>query len=195
MLLFMNELLLLLLQETCYILHSRCTYYVVMVRLRTVVIIPEIHQQPLTSLKVTIVTNDNYKVFFFRITQYNADAHYAHSPLWTHAHKPYLYEHLQITEPADLEIHKVTTGASLSTGYIHYNLYIHSGIHHAISSSPRYTAASILNYKSLALTRECIYIGRATVSNAAESVGRKQQHPTWYWYGVSDRYTHRTIYK
>ena len=63
--------LLLLLQETCYILDSRCAYYVVKVQLWTVVI-TEIRQQPLTSLlfcnkrtvKVTIVTNDNYKVIF-----------------------------------------------------------------------------------------------------------------------------------
>jgi hypothetical protein len=31
-------------------------------------------------------------------------------------HKPYPYEHLRKTEPADLEIHEVTTGTSLSTG-------------------------------------------------------------------------------
>jgi hypothetical protein len=57
-------------------------------------------------------------LLFFRIIQYNADAHntYAHSPLWTHVRKPYPYEHLRRTEPADLEIHEVTIGASLSTG-------------------------------------------------------------------------------
>ena len=56
-------------------------------------------------------------VFVLRITQSNVDAHntHAHSPLWTHVRKPYLYEHLRRTEPADLEIHKVTTGTSLST--------------------------------------------------------------------------------
>ena len=40
----------------------------------------------------------------------------AYSPLWIHVRKPYPYEHLRKTEPADLEIHEVTTGASLSTG-------------------------------------------------------------------------------
>jgi hypothetical protein len=56
--------------------------------------------------------------FFFRITQYNVDAHnmHAHSQLWIHIHKPYFYENLKSTEPADLEIHEVTTGDSLSTG-------------------------------------------------------------------------------
>ena len=34
----------------------------------------------------------------------------AHSPLRTHARKPYPYEHLRRTEPADLEVHEVTTG-------------------------------------------------------------------------------------
>jgi hypothetical protein len=48
----------------------------------------------------------------------NADAHntQAHSPLWTHVRKPYPYEHLRRTALADLEIHEVTTGTSLSTG-------------------------------------------------------------------------------
>jgi hypothetical protein len=37
---------------------------------------------------------------FFRITQYNADAHntHAHSPLWIHVRKLYPYEHLRRTE-------------------------------------------------------------------------------------------------
>jgi hypothetical protein len=47
---------------------------------------------------------------FFRITQYSADAYN------THAYLPYPYEHLWITELTDLEIHEITTGASLSTG-------------------------------------------------------------------------------
>jgi hypothetical protein len=56
--------------------------------------------------------------FYLRITQYNANAHntHIHSLLWTHVRKPYSYEHLQRTEPVDLEIHEVTTGASLLTG-------------------------------------------------------------------------------
>jgi hypothetical protein len=39
-------------------------------------------------------------VSFFRITQYNADAHntHAHSPLWIHERKPYPYENLRRTE-------------------------------------------------------------------------------------------------
>ena len=57
-------------------------------------------------------------IVFFRITQYNVDAHntHAHSHLWIHVRKPYPYEHLWSTELADLEIHEVTTGASLSMG-------------------------------------------------------------------------------
>ena len=67
---------------------------------------------------MVIKTNETTRNFFFRITQYNVDAHntYAHSPLWTHVRKSYPYEHLRRTEPADLEIHEVTTYASLSTG-------------------------------------------------------------------------------
>jgi hypothetical protein len=40
------------------------------------------------------------KSSFFRITQYNGDAHntHAHSPLWIHVHKPYPYENLRMTE-------------------------------------------------------------------------------------------------
>ena len=55
--------------------------------------------------------------FFLRITQVQTQTlnTYAHSPLWTHVRKPYPYEHLWGTEPTDLEIHKVTTGASQST--------------------------------------------------------------------------------
>ena len=41
---------------------------------------------------------------------------HAHSPLWTHVCKTYPYEHIRRTEPADLEIHEVTTDASLTTG-------------------------------------------------------------------------------
>jgi hypothetical protein len=47
---------------------------------------------------------------FFRITHYNADAYN------THAHLPYSYEHLRMTELTDLEIHEITTDASRSTG-------------------------------------------------------------------------------
>ena len=56
-------------------------------------------------------------IVFFRITQYNVDADntHAHSHLWIHVRKSYPYEHLWSTEPADLEIHEVTTGALLST--------------------------------------------------------------------------------
>jgi hypothetical protein len=41
---------------------------------------------------------------------------HVHSSLWTHAHIPYPYDHLRITEPTDLEVDEVTTGASLLTG-------------------------------------------------------------------------------
>ena len=41
---------------------------------------------------------------------------YVYSPLWTHVRKPYPYEHLRKTVPADLKIDEVTAGASLSTG-------------------------------------------------------------------------------
>jgi hypothetical protein len=41
---------------------------------------------------------------------------YAYSPLWTRVRKPYLYEHLRRTEPADHEIHEVTTSVSMSIG-------------------------------------------------------------------------------
>jgi hypothetical protein len=41
---------------------------------------------------------------------------HAHLPLWTHIRKPYPYEHLWRTELVDLEIHEVTTDASLSRG-------------------------------------------------------------------------------
>jgi hypothetical protein len=34
----------------------------------------------------------------------------------TYANPTYLYKHIRRTKPTDLEIHKVTTGASLSTG-------------------------------------------------------------------------------
>jgi hypothetical protein len=51
---------------------------------------------------------------FFRITQYSADAYN------THAYLPYPYEHLWITELIDLEIHEITTGASLSTGVTYH---------------------------------------------------------------------------
>jgi hypothetical protein len=34
----------------------------------------------------------------------------------THVRKTYPYKHLRRTEPVDLEIYEVTTGASLSTG-------------------------------------------------------------------------------
>ena len=39
------------------------------------------------------------------LVQYNADAHnmHAHSPLWTHVHKSYPYEHLRMTGLADLD--------------------------------------------------------------------------------------------
>ena len=59
-----------------------------------------------------------WNICFFRITQYNVETHnmHAHSPIWTHVHKPYPYEHLRRTEPANLEINEVTTGTSLSTG-------------------------------------------------------------------------------
>jgi hypothetical protein len=38
--------------------------------------------------------------YFFRMTQYNTDAHntHAYSPLWIHVRKPYPYEHLRRTE-------------------------------------------------------------------------------------------------
>jgi len=54
--------------------------------------------------------------FFLRIMLYNVDVHntHAHSPLWTYVRKSFLYEHLWKIEPADLEIHKVTTDALLS---------------------------------------------------------------------------------
>ena len=58
-------------------------------------------------------------VTFFRITRYNVHAHnptYAHSPLRTHVCKLYSYEHFRRTEPTDLEIYEVTTGASLLIG-------------------------------------------------------------------------------
>jgi hypothetical protein len=53
-----------------------------------------------------------------RVTQHNVDAHN------THAYSPAIntrlltvpHEHIRRTEPPDLEIHEVTTGASLSTG-------------------------------------------------------------------------------
>ena len=63
-------------------------------------------------------THYNILKFFFEITQYNADAPntHAHSPLWTHVHKPYPYEHIRRTERADPDVHEVTTRASLSTG-------------------------------------------------------------------------------
>jgi hypothetical protein len=38
-----------------------------------------------------------------------------HTHPGTHVCKPYLYEHIRRTESANLEIHKVITGASLST--------------------------------------------------------------------------------
>ena len=54
----------------------------------------------------------------FYIKQYNIGVHdmHAHSILWTHVCKPYPYELLQRTEPADLEIHEVTISVSLSMG-------------------------------------------------------------------------------
>jgi hypothetical protein len=58
------------------------------------------------------------KLWFFlehSTTQMLTNTH-VHSPLWTHARTPYPYEHLWRTEPADLEVDKVTTGASLLTG-------------------------------------------------------------------------------
>jgi hypothetical protein len=59
-----------------------------------------------------------YECIFFRITQYNADVHntHAYSPILIHLCKLYLYKHLRRTEPTNLEIHEVTTDASLSTG-------------------------------------------------------------------------------
>jgi hypothetical protein len=56
---------------------------------------------------------------FFRITQYNADAHntHAHSPLWIHVRKPYAYEHLRRTEHRQIwRFPKSPIGASSSTG-------------------------------------------------------------------------------
>jgi hypothetical protein len=38
-----------------------------------------------------------------------------HSGLWTHTYKPYLYELLQETEAAELEIDEDTTDSSFST--------------------------------------------------------------------------------
>jgi len=57
------------------------------------------------------------RIFFENYTLQPRRPHtHAHSPLWTHIRKLYLYEHLRRTEPADLEIHEVTIGTSLSTG-------------------------------------------------------------------------------
>jgi hypothetical protein len=57
--------------------------------------------------------------FFFKkklhSTMHTLTTH-AHSPLWIHVRKPYPYKHLRRTEPADHEIHEVTSGASMSTG-------------------------------------------------------------------------------
>jgi hypothetical protein len=56
--------------------------------------------------------SNNVNILFFRITRYSVDAQntHAHSTLWTHRRKPYPYEHLRKTEPANLKIHEVTTG-------------------------------------------------------------------------------------
>jgi len=50
------------------------------------------------------------------LVQYNADAHntHLHSPLWIHVRKPYPYEHLRRTGPADLKIPEVTIGLPLN---------------------------------------------------------------------------------
>jgi hypothetical protein len=71
---------------------------------------------------------------FFR-TQYNfiqtlINTH-VHSPLLMHARRPYPYEHLQRTEPTDLEVNEVTTGASLLTDtspttHVHSPLRMHA---------------------------------------------------------------------
>jgi hypothetical protein len=45
------------------------------------------------------------------------DTHKMHArlPLWTHIRKPYFDEYLRKTKLSDLEIHKVTIDASVST--------------------------------------------------------------------------------
>ena len=59
----------------------------------------------------------NYGDFFceLQVQTQTLNTH-AHSPLWIHVRKPYPYKHLRKTVPTHLEIDKVTTGASLSTG-------------------------------------------------------------------------------
>jgi hypothetical protein len=50
-----------------------------------------------------------------RDVAYTHNTH-AYSLLWTHVHKPYLYEYLRRTELVDIKIHEVTTCVSRSTG-------------------------------------------------------------------------------
>jgi hypothetical protein len=55
--------------------------------------------------------------FFFELHKYRRiRSTHAHSLLRIHIRKPNPYEHLRKTVPAHLEINKVTTGVSLSTG-------------------------------------------------------------------------------
>jgi len=71
-----------------------------------------------TSVQGSIWTQTLEAKFFLRITQVQTQMlnTHAHSTLWTHIRKPYLYEHLQKTVLAHLEIDEVTIGASLSMG-------------------------------------------------------------------------------
>jgi hypothetical protein len=51
-------------------------------------------------LTILLFPSFNIWCFFKKITQYNTDANntQAHSPLWIHIRKPYIYEHLRRTE-------------------------------------------------------------------------------------------------
>jgi hypothetical protein len=58
-----------------------------------------------------------FSIFFENTVQHRRSHKHTYTHLYerTHAH-PYPYEHLRRTEPADLEVDEVTTGASLLTG-------------------------------------------------------------------------------
>jgi len=60
--------------------------------------------------------NRRGEAFFLDYTVQRRHSTRTHTHPYEHVRKPYPYEHLRRTEPANLEVHEVTTGASMSTG-------------------------------------------------------------------------------
>ena len=76
-------------------------------------------------------------IFWYYTVQFiHSQRTHKFTPLWTHIHKLYPYEHLKTLSRQILEINEVTTGASLSTGTspttkcttpLHHRIFAHMG--------------------------------------------------------------------